>query len=225
MLITKNHKSFYSLNFYKVLLLIGVLIISSCAGKKNALSIEEVETGDSCNFYNSNKKAPLWVCGYPIEGLPFSAVGVVEKSKAGLSFMRQQAAADGRVQLAQEMQIEVQSMIKTFVESTGAGDAETVDKVSTDVTKLITSETLRGSRIIRTATGPDGALYVLIGMDEQTARSEVNDAISGSYKNDDAAWQILRAQSTQEELSREISEQPFTPPAPPENPAPPVPNQ
>ena len=196
---------------YSILLLFSLLVVSACAGKKNNLTLEEVSEIDSCKFFNSDKKAPLWVCGLKVEGLAFSAVGISEKSKAGFVFMRQQAAADGRVQLAQEIEVEVRSMVKNFVEVTGKGDAQTVDSVATDVSKLITSETIRGSRVIRTITGPDGSLYALVGMDEQVARNNVEDAISSSYRDDNAAWQILRAQSTQKELAKEIANQPFSP--------------
>ena len=49
--------------------------------------------------------APGWVCDEPVEGLAVSAVGSADKSGAGINFMKQQASAAARVQLAQMMKL------------------------------------------------------------------------------------------------------------------------
>ena len=76
--------------------------------------------------------------------------------------MKQMAATDARVQLAQRMKVQVRNMIKQYVETTGAADQETVDKAMTSVTKQITNETLVGTKIFKTRTSPSGTLYVFI---------------------------------------------------------------
>ncbi len=149
--------------------------------------------------------APGWVCDEPVEGVEVSAVGSAQKSGAGHSFMKQMAATDARVQLAQRMKVQVKNMIKQYVETTGAADTETVDKVMTSVTKQITNESLVGTKIFKTRTSPTGSLYVLLGMDPASVEEATEKALKTSMKNERALWQQFKAQKGQDELAAEIS--------------------
>lgn len=160
-----------------------------------------------CTFPNSSQPAPLWVCDAPVEGMAVGAVGSAAKSDAGIAFMKQMAATDARVQLAQNMKVQVQNMIKQYAETTGAGSKETVDRVNTSVTKQITDQTLTGTKIFRSATGPDGTLYVLVGLDDVSVQKLTEAAVKTSMGNDQAAWQQFRAQKGQDELAAEIAKQ------------------
>lgn len=160
-----------------------------------------------CVFPNSDKPAPIWVCDGPVEGMAVGAVGAAAKSDAGIAFMKQMAATDARVQLAQNMKVQVQNMIKQYVETTGAASKETVDRVNTSVTKQITDQSLSGTKIFRSITGPDGTLYVLVGLDEAATQKLTEAALKTSMGNDQAAWQQFRAQKGQDELAAEIAKQ------------------
>lgn len=149
--------------------------------------------------------APLWVCDSPVEGVAVSAVGSHEKSAAGAQFMKDQAAAAARVNLAQQMRVKVNNMIKQYVESTGAATSETVDKVNASVSKLITSESISGSRIFRSTTSPSGAIYVLVGLDPMMTAEATQNALKTSMNNDQALWQQFKAMKSQEELAAEIA--------------------
>ena len=167
----------------------------------------KVEKVSECVFPNTKEAAPGWVCDQPVEGIPVAAVGSAAKSDAGISFMKQMAATDARVQLAQNMKVQVQNMIKQYVETTGAASKETVDRVNTSVTKQITDQSLQGTKILKSITGPDGALYVLVGLDTAGAQQLTEAAIKTSMGNDQAAWQQFRAQKGQEELAADIAKQ------------------
>jgi hypothetical protein len=172
--------------------------IAGCGGKK-----EEVA---DCVFPDApGTAAPGWVCDEPVEGVEVSAVGSAQKSGAGHSFMKQMAATDARVQLAQRMKVQVRNMIKQYVETTGAADQETVDKAMTSVTKQITNETLVGTKIFKTRTSPTGTLYVLLGMDPAGVEAAAETAIKTSMKNERALWQQFKAQKAQDELAAEIA--------------------
>lgn len=159
-----------------------------------------------CAYPDAPKEsAPLWVCDAPVEGVSVSAVGMADKSAAGVSFMKNMAAADARVKLAQQMKVHVNNMIKQYVETTGAGSSETVDKVNTSVSKLITSESLEGSRIFRTTTSPNGAMYVLLGLDPSVTRAATEKAVKTSMKNDQALWQQFKAKKAQDEMAADIA--------------------
>ena len=102
--------------------------------------------------------------------------------------------------LARQMRIRVTSMIKQYAETTGAATSETVDKVNTSVSKLITDEVLDGSRVFQSAYSPTGTLYVLVGLDPKMAARKTEEVIKTSMKNDRAAWQ-----QAQDELAAEIA--------------------
>lgn len=149
--------------------------------------------------------APGWVCDEPVPGIEVSAVGSAQKSGAGHDFMKQMAATSARVQLAQNMQVQVRNMVKNYIETTGAAETETIDKVLTSVTKQITNESLVGTKIYKTRTSPTGSLYVLVGMDANSRAEATQKALKTSMKNERALWQQFKAQKGQDELAAEIS--------------------
>jgi LPP20 lipoprotein len=173
--------------------------LTGCGEKKK----EEVA---DCVFPDApGTAAPGWVCDEPVSGVEVSAVGSADKSGAGHDFMKTMASTSARVQLAQNMKVQVRNMVKQYIETTGAADSETVDKVMTSVTKQITNETLVGTKIFKTRTSPSGALYVLVGMDEASVQQATKKAVKTSMKNERALWQQFKAQKTQDELAAEIS--------------------
>ncbi len=184
-----------------VYLLAGITmsaLIAGCSDKKN----DEVA---DCVFPDApGTAAPGWVCDQPVDGVPVSAVGSADKSGAGHDFMKTMAATSARVQLAQNLRVQVQNMVKQYVETTGAADSETVDKVLTSVSKQITNETLIGTKIFKTRTSPTGALYVLVGMDSSSVEQASKNALKTSMNNERALWQQFKAQKGQDELAADI---------------------
>ncbi len=179
---------------------IAALLLASCSSD----GVKQAEP--DCVFPDApSTAAPGWICDEPVEGIAVSAIGVAEKSAAGHSFMKNMAATDARVQLAQAMQVHVQNMVKQYAETTGAADSETVDKVNTSVTKQITDETLVGTKIYKTRTSPNGALYVLLGIDPSAAATAAENALKTSMNNDRALWQQFKAQKGQDELAASIA--------------------
>jgi len=186
------------------LLGIGVIAISLLLTACGSDEVKE-DVADCVFPDDPTTSAPAWVCGAPVEGIAVSAVGVAEKSAAGHSFMKNMAATDARVQLAQSMKVHVQNMVKQYAETTGAADSETVDKVNTSVTKQITDESLVGTKIYKERTSPNGALYVLLGMDASVAAAATENALKTSMNNDNALWQQFKAQKGQDELAASIA--------------------
>ena len=187
----------------KIAVAMSILALTACGSK------ESVKTAVAdCVFPDSpSEAAPNWVCDEPVEGVSVSAVGSAEKSAAGHSFMKNMAATDARVQLAQQLNVHVQNMVKQYAETTGAASTETVDKVNTLVTKQITNETLAGSKIYKSRTSSNGTLYVLLGMDTSTAAITTQNIIKTSMNNEHAVWQQFKAHKGQEELAAGIAAQ------------------
>lgn len=168
---------------------------------------EAPKAAPECVFPNSEKAAPLWICDAPVEGMTVGAVGSFPQSAAGIDFMKTQATTSARVKLAQQMKVQLQNMVKQYAESSGAGKTETVDQVYTSVTKQITNETLVGTKVFRSAQGPDGAIYVLVGIDPAGVEKIAEVAVKTSMNNDRALWQKFQASKGQDELAAEIAKQ------------------
>lgn len=174
-------------------------LLAACGG-------EVKQAAPDCVFPDApGTVAPGWVCDEPVEGVEVAAVGAAEKSAAGHSFMKNMAATDARVQLAQRMKVHVQNMVKQYAETTGAASTETVDKVNTSVTKQITDQTLVGTKIFKSRVSPNGTLYVLLGMDEKSTATATQEALRTSMNNDAALWQQFKAQKGQDELASSIA--------------------
>lgn len=170
---------------------------------------KEPESATTCVYPNSTVIAPDWVCDTPVDSLVLSAVGIAEPSKAGFSFMKDIAASDGRGRLAEQLQVEVKKMVKQYLGTTGKGDSETVDAAASSTLKTITNQTLVGSRVHQTRTGPNGRLYVLVGIDEAAKTQVVKAAVETSMRNEAALWQQFKAQQSFEEMAAEIAQQPI----------------
>ena len=167
---------------------------------------DKPQVAASCTFPDAPEvAAPEWVCDAPVEGVEVSAVGSAKIGLAGAGHAKQMAMTKGRVQLAQMMKVHVANMIKQYVETTGAGESETVDQVTTSVTKQITKETLVGSRIFRSKVSPNKVMYVIVGLDPTKVEAAAEEAIKTSMKNERALWQQFKASKAQDELAAEIS--------------------
>lgn len=160
-----------------------------------------------CVFPETNTPAPGWICSEPVPGLAVSAVGIAEKSKAGLSFMRDQAVLDARGQLAEQMKVQVQKMVKQYLGTTGMHDDETVDAVASSTAKSITAQTLVGSKVYKTRVGPNGRMYVLVGITPEDVKKITEQALKTSYNNDRALWQQFKAKQSFDEMAAEIAKQ------------------
>jgi hypothetical protein len=187
------------------MLLVMLIPLTACSSKqKQTTTLAPVE---ECNFPDDGTtKAPLWVCEVAVEGVAVSAVGTAEKTGAGYDFQKTMAVSNGREQLAQQMRIKVNQMIERYLGTTGTTDAETIDKVQTATSRHITSETLVGSKPLRSLKNPStGALFVLVGLDPSSMTANAQKAIRTSMGNDQALWQQFLAQKKQDELAAEIA--------------------
>lgn len=182
---------------------LAALMVSALAGCASNAPV--AKTPDCVFPDNPSEAAPDWVCTEQAEGITVGAVGIAEKSNAGVQFMKDQAVAAARVNLAQQMKTHVNNMIKQYAETTGVGSAETVDKVNTSVSKLFTQEMIAGSRMFKQRTNSKGTMYVLVGIDPEQADKAVKQVVTTSMNNDRALWQQFKATKTQEEMAADIA--------------------
>jgi len=150
--------------------------------------------------------APDWVCGAPYKDLKIFAVGSYEKTGAGFDFQKTMAAASARDFLARQARVQVQNMVKRYAETTGSGDAETIDRVNSSISKQITKEDLSGTRIYITRTNPaTKTLYVLVGMDAALSQEFAKQQLRSSMNNEKALWQKFQAKKSFDEMAEEMS--------------------
>jgi hypothetical protein len=183
----------------------------ACGGGKSEQKPDETPAQKGppvadCVFPDDGKTtAPNWICDFPVPGVAVSAVGIGAASPAGPDHQKTMAEADGRVRLARQFQTRVTNMTKKYVGTTGVGDQQTVDAAAEDVSKLVTDQTLTGSKIFMSRVSPGGTLYVLVGLDPATSESLTKQMVSTSMNNNKALWQQFLAKKAQDELANEIA--------------------
>ncbi|WP_456401207.1 LPP20 family lipoprotein [Persephonella sp.] len=174
------------------------LFITSC-GKKE----KKVEQVQAEQWKQEFANAPQWVLNPNVEG-GLAAVGSAKIGPAGIQFARTEALANARDELARMLSIKVKNMIKNFTQTTGIGDETTVDKVSAQVSKQVTSQVLNGSRQKDMWISPSGELYVLVVLDPGSVKEAIKQATLTSFKNERALWQQFQAKKAYDELEKEI---------------------
>lgn len=172
--------------------------ITGCGGAKPAT---KEEADFRCK--QENVLAPSWTCLPMVEGA-YAGVGIAQKSGAGMGHMRTIALANGRADLAQQIETQVKAKVETFTRTTGVGDNETVDQVNTAVSKQLAKVDLQGSKAVDSWQAPSGALYLLVTVPEATVNGEVKNAVKTSFKNDQALWQQFQSQQALESLDKEF---------------------
>jgi len=173
----------------------GGLLVSGCAKKVKKIDNEALE--------EEFKHAPAWVLNGHAEA-SISAVGSAVIGKSGMQFAKTEALAHGRNELARQVSTKVKAMVNNFVQQTGLGDEQLVDRFSKQMTKQITNETLSGSRQKDMWISPSNELYVLVVMDPAAVKETVKKELTTTYQSDQARWQEFQSKNGEAELDREI---------------------
>lgn len=180
---------------YILLALISLIAMTACSGAEPKQETKATVSDELSKF-------PMWVIDPSYEDA-IAAVGSAVIGNAGLSFARQQAMANARDQLALSIEVKVNTMFKSYVNSVGLGGADGVDAVATSVSKQVASQTLRGSTQKEMAV-VDNELYVLVVIPNEILAEEATKTVNTSMANDRALWQEFRAEQGQKELQDAI---------------------
>ncbi len=171
-----------------------------CAGKKDA----EFAKQDRGEF----KGAPSWVIdsGSSYEG-GLASVGSARIGDAGISFARTEAMANARSELARQFGVKVKDLVENFTKTTGIGDAQTVDKVTENVTSQVAQQTLTGSKPKNSWISESATLYILVVIDPASTINNVKNAVKTSLKNEEALWQQFQAQKAHDKLDKAVEKE------------------
>ena len=189
-----------------VIVSIIALGLTACETSPSKPNMPEASAYDArCKFRESEKLAPEWVCKDVYPGLPVVGRGSYQKSKMGEQFMRDQAALKAREALVAAEKAYIESAVKSFMAGTGVGDADSADVAASTVSKQLAYGDVTGSRVVDSVWGPDGTLYVLVGLDAERAASIAKKAIKSSMNNDKALWQQFLAGKEQDKMAADIA--------------------
>lgn len=183
------------------LLLALALIFVGCARNK-----EEPKVSPQSKFAKEFANAPRWVLQPNVAG-SLAAVGSAKIGPAGIQMAKEEALAAARDELARIIAVKVKNMFKRFVQTTGVGDQQTVDKVSVSVSKQVSKVLLSGSMQRDMWISPSDTLYVLVVIDPKQAQTVVRDAVRSSLRNERALWQMILAKHYDKELDKEIEKE------------------
>ncbi len=188
-------------------LVAGLIAVSftACGGAAPKVEKSQEESADfRCR--KAGQLAPEWTCNPNAEGAAYAGLGIGESKNE--SMRRKIAIANGREGLAKQIQTKVKAKMESFTRSTGNGTAETIDTVSTSVSKQTAQVSLVGSKAVKSWTAKTGTLYVLVTVPEKTVNSGVKDAVKAavdsSKGNDNALWQQFQSKTALDSLDKEF---------------------
>jgi len=181
------------------------LALAGCSTQPESPVQALTEPQTACEFSGTDQAAPGWVCtGFVAEEL-VTGMGEFPPSRASYSLRFQTAEQRARVNLARKLETRLTSSLKDYEEQTGAGMGETVDRVVQNASQSRQSVTLVGSRVYRSVEGPDGTLYVLVGIDRKLAGENLQRLVRSSFGDPAAEHQRSLAREALEELENVAS--------------------
>lgn len=147
-------------------------------------------------------KLPSWYTTPPNDANTLFAASTAESRDLQLAVNK--ATADGRNNIAQQMEVKFQGLSKRFQEETGTGaDAQLLDQF-TQAYKGVVSQTINGSRISKQEVQPDGQIYrayVLVEMPIGPA----NQALMQKMKANEQMYTRYRSTEAFKELENEVA--------------------
>ncbi|MGE4295794.1 MAG: LPP20 family lipoprotein [Campylobacterales bacterium] len=179
--------------------LIAAALLTGC-GKKEA---KPAAPAFGCTY--KGQPAPEWYC-VPEIGDGVAALGEAAPNRGGdRNMQRSMAVAQARAALAQDLEVKVKTMVTNWTRVTGAGEGQTYETNAENVSKQVASQTLQGSKILKSWEAPDGTLVVLVGV--TNASLQLKNSIQTSLRNEEALWQQFQSQKAQEALDAEFEKE------------------
>jgi hypothetical protein len=155
-------------------------------------------------LFSVQKIAPSWICDEPYPSLAIQAVGKFEQSFGGRNYMLDMAEIEARKQLTERFTLEVAGRISLY-----AGRSELSSKVIcaliVSANKHIDSTRLADAKVYLTETGPEGEVYVLVGLDRSTMKALIEQVIVSSVQNEKDLWQVFKTQELDTQIAIAIA--------------------
>lgn len=183
-----------------IVLLSGVLLFAGCAAQqaKPAPAPKPAEPAQCI---------PDWQVNPPSAEDGVYGTGIAKMKDAALS----KKASDSRArdEVAQSIQVKVQTMMKDFLQQAGIGEEAQALQFSQSVSKQISSQVLYGCKIVKRKVCPDGTWHSLalwpINQASQL-KNEIASQAKEQIKNEYALYNEFKAKNGFEELQKELDQ-------------------
>jgi len=174
-----------------------------------------------CPFPNSpNVAAPNWICDNYEDIDPDntrlyatgSAFADNPNVRAGAqSQLKELASARALTRIGRSMETITQSMIIDYFNLVGMGKSQVAEAVANTTAKQVSDQTIEGARLIRSLTGPDGTIYVLLMLDNTGIKQNVKNSVRTTFNNDQALYQEFKASRSLDEMDAAIDKMKINP--------------
>ena len=184
-------------------ILLVALVFTGC-GKAEPKPAEPIKQEFACQ--QDGVLAPEFTCN-PIYEDYVVDLGIAQMNAGGdKSFQRTEALSAARENIANQIEVKVSNLFKKYIGTTGAKATSTFDKASSDVSKMLASQTLSGSKQIgRSWRHPKtNELFLMVGIPTSDLKKKMDQAITTSFKNEPALYQQFLAEKANGELDKEL---------------------
>ena len=167
---------------YTILLVFGVILAACVEQTKRPIDISHTVVMKSCVFQNL-QTAPDWVCDEAVTGLDIQAVGMAEKSAAGQNYMQDMARISALSHLSEKLKDRVDNNFRQCSKKSARDKQLVIDSNLSDIATIV-KRSFDGLPSHKSLIGPEGRIYVLIGLDKVGTKEIVKKVVMYSIKND-----------------------------------------
>lgn len=190
------------MNMNKLLITVcaGVLVGACSSVEKEPNPIANIDP-EKCYFpkIQPREEAPNWVCTGHVPDV-VTGVGIYSNPNADYNLAFQIGQQRARADLAQKLDIAINRIKEDYQSMIETGAVSIKDDFNRITTRTEIDRSLSGSRTIHSIMDPEGKLYVLVGLDVELAKSNLKQALQGSFNNPEAAHVTQMAEQALERL-------------------------
>lgn len=166
---------------FSALLVSSSLVFTACSSKEEAYTPNKVE--GECII--KGEKAPMWVCGSYDNPAQYTAVGSAPLSKLGHNFSRNEALANARNNLVNQIEQQIKNKTESYMRSTGVGENEMVERVVKQVSRQTSSMVLNDSKQISYwQNQSDNTIFLLVAVNKSGVDKEIEGKVKEIVEND-----------------------------------------
>lgn len=155
--------------------------------------------------YKSDISAPDWYLGPPED--PNFLYGAASATSVDFQIALDKAKQDGRLNVAEQIESNIQGLIKKFDEEVGRTEDSELLQQYTRVSKNVVDQTLIGSRVKKSVVKKEGNMFrafVLMEVPLGKAREELLNQLM--MENNKTLYTRFRASQSFKELQNEVEE-------------------
>jgi hypothetical protein len=147
--------------------------------------------------------APTWVCKPQVMN-GYASLGIAENYKANPSQTIKDALANGRTEIAKQVQSQVKDKINNFSRITVVSSKEKVDNLYASIAEEVKPKNITLEKEMKSWISPSGKLYVHVIAPKSISDEEIKRAVKTSYANDRVTWLSFKSKEALNNLEKEF---------------------